>query len=184
MQWQDTGNAYGWMSILAHWLSAFLIIALWFTGDSTQSQKLDTSSLLSLHVTLALSVFLLLWARIAWRIFARHPQVSRQSLFSHRAALILHFLMLFSLACMLVSGPVVALASSDEIKLFASYPLETNIAISEDIYEIARGMHGYFATVLLLAVLIHIAAAFKHLMFNDDDTFVRILLVPREADKS
>lgn len=183
MQWQDTQNTYGWISILAHWLSALLILALWFTGDSSQSQRLDTSAFLSLHVSLALSVYVLLWARIAWRICVPHPRVSRQKLFSRRAALLLHFLILLCMICMLVSGPIVALGSLNEIRLFGSYILDTGIVFPGEIYEIARAVHGYFATLLLLTISIHIAAAFKHLMFNDDDTFVRILVPPRKANK-
>ena len=38
----DTSISYGWVSIVLHWLTATVVIALWFLGQSIDSAEAGT----------------------------------------------------------------------------------------------------------------------------------------------
>lgn len=161
----DQPASFGWISITLHWLTAIIITVLWFLGRSIEFQPVElVSERRSLHVTLGLIAWLLLAGRIAWRIRQGHPRAHGQTELIHRVARLIHYLMLTLLSVMLLSGPLLALTLSS----------------SPGLASLAHTVHEFSANLLLLLVLVHIAGALKHLMFNSDETLARIF-VPRGA---
>lgn len=158
---QDQADSFGWISIGLHWTTTVAIVVLWFLGQSISSQpaeELDARR--ALHVTIGLIVWLPLGARILWRFRSKHPHVTGQSLLTHRAARITHYTLLIVLTVMIVSGPLMAWV----------IPEKTGLA------EIALQFHSNAAKLLFVLVVLHILAAFKHLMFHDDETIARIFV--------
>jgi cytochrome b561 len=155
----DQPDSFGWISILVHWLTTVLVITLWFIGRSIAEQgsfeAIDARR--NLHVTIALSSWLLLLFRIVWRLRMHHPRASGQSLFIHRIARTVHYIMLVVLSLMMISGPVMAWAEN------------------KNITDVAYIVHSYSANVLLGLVLLHIGGTLKHIIFHEDDTIVRML---------
>lgn len=164
----DQADSFGWMSIALHWLSSGLVIALWLLGKSISQQPLDEiDERRTLHIIVGLSAWLLIAARIAWRLYMRHPHVAGQSLRTHRIAMAVHYTMLTVLSLMLLSGPVLALT----------------YAGSSPLTDIARFIHTNGANVLFILVLLHLLGTLKHLMFHNDETIVRMLWPrPRAGD--
>ena len=119
----------------------------------------------SLHITVGLIVWLPLLARILWRIKARHPHVSGQSLLTHRLAKTAHYVMLGILGVLLLTGPLMAWA----------------IPQSSSVMDLAFLFHSNAAQALAVLVVLHVLAALKHLMFHDDETIARIF-VPRSTE--
>ena len=155
----DQSDSFGWLSIALHWVTAVIIVTLWFIGRSIAVQE-STEAIdarRSLHITIALAAWLLLLFRIVWRLRMRHPHVSGQTLFIHRLAQSVHYVMLVVLSLMMASGPTIAWVGNETI---------TNLA---------HRIHAFAADVLLALVLLHIAGALKHLMFHEDDTIIRML---------
>ena len=155
----DQPDSFGWISILVHWLTTVLVITLWFIGGSIAEQgsfeAIDPRR--NLHITIALSSWLLLLFRIVWRLRMHHPRASGQSLFIHRIARTVHYIMLVVLSLMMISGPVMAWADNKHIT------------------DVAYTVHSYSANVLLGLVLLHIGGTVKHIIFHEDDTIVRML---------
>lgn len=178
MQWYDTKCSYGWISIILHWLSAIAIFCLWYTGDSTKSIKQASSDIFSLHLTFAVMFYFLVWLRIFWRWSNDHPQVFRQNLNVHWFVVSLHHIMLFIIVCMLISGPMIILFGQGSLTLIGEVNITFTLFPSPLLMSLARDLHGTFAFFLLIISLLHIAAAFKHMMFNDDDSFIRMLVPP------
>ena len=114
----------------------------------------------SLHVTIALSTWLLLLFRIYWRAKMKHPRARGQSLFIHRVARTTHYTMLVCVGLMMVSGPVM---------VFVENPMLTEVAFT---------IHAASGTALLALVLVHIGGTLKHIIFHEDDTIVRMLWPP------
>ena len=161
----DRPDSFGWASIALHWLSAVLIIVMWFIGKSIHSQPADEiDAQRSLHIWIGLSAWILLAFRIGWRIWMRHPHIDGQSLRIHRFARIIHYLMLFTLSLMLISGPILALTFDSQSRLT----------------EMSYMIHSNAANLLFALVILHILGALKHLMFHDDDTIVRMLWPKRD----
>lgn len=164
----DSKDSYGWISILAHWLSAIVIIAMWFIGKSIMGQGPDgIDERRTLHVTIGLAAWLPLAIRIIWRVFVPHPHVAGQSLFIHRVARTTHYIMLAVTTAMMLSGPLLAWAIPDHQSLASK----------------VHTIHATTATILLILVIVHILGALKHLMFHEDETIVRMLW-PRPAAKT
>ena len=164
---QDQPNSFGWISICLHWLTAIVITALWILGKSIEFQAAEAiDARRSLHITIGLIAWLLLAGRIVWRLRNAHPRATGQSALTHKLARLAHYLMLGLLALMLFSGPLLAWSFSGQSALAA----------------LMHTIHATTANLLALLVLLHVLAALKHLMFNDDETIARIF-IPRRADK-
>ena len=156
---RDQHDSFGWVSIIVHWLTTITIIALWFIGRSIAAQDSPEAmdARRSLHVTIALTVWLLLLFRIIWRLRMHHPRAKGQSLFIHRVARTVHYVMLAGIALMMVSGPVMVLFNNDTV---------TGVALL---------VHSNAALAMLALVLIHLGGTLKHIIFHEDDTIVRML---------
>lgn len=155
----DRPDSFGWVSILVHWVTTIVIITLWFIGRSIMEQDsleaIDARR--SLHVTIALSAWLALLFRIVWRLRQGHPRATGQTLFIHRVARAVHYVMLVVIAAMMISGPAVAFVDNPAISGFA------------------LKIHATSASILFALVLLHIGGTLKHIIFHEDDTIVRIL---------
>lgn len=163
----DRPDSFGWMSIGFHWASAIIIILLWFIGKSIEFQPEDAvEARRILHVTIGLMAWLPLMVRILWRVISKHPQARGQTRLAHTLARYAHNLMLLMLAVMLISGPVTAATLSGNSEMARTALL----------------IHASTAGLLMVMILLHIAAALKHLMFSDDDTIARIFVPRKSAD--
>ncbi|MFM1895893.1 MAG: hypothetical protein RLZZ385_967 [Pseudomonadota bacterium] len=161
----DRPDSFGWTSIILHWATAILVIILWIMGKGIELAPPElVESRRVAHVTLGLTVWLVLAVRIGWRLLSGHPRSAGQSDRTHRLAKLAHYCMLGLLTVMLLSGPVQAFSGAEGL-----------------VYRLAHGLHGLSATLLALLVALHIGAALKHLMFHDDETIARIF-VPRKTD--
>ena len=155
----DQADSFGWVSILVHWLTTVVIITLWFIGRSIAEQGLleAVDARRSLHITIALSAWLLLLFRIVWRLRMHHPRAKGQTLFIHRFARTVHYTMLAVLSLMMISGPIMAWMDNKTIT------------------DVAYVVHSNGANVLFGLVLLHIGGTLKHIVFHEDDTIVRML---------
>ena len=169
-----THDHYGWASIGLHWLSAALVIVLWIAGKSIDGAA-DVDAQRSLHMLLGVSAWLVLAFRIAWRVREGHPRVAGISNVTHRIAVGAHYAMLIVLTILLLSGPLMAWANGAAIPVPGAAAIPAPFPPSEALATFARGAHGLCANLLLLLVLLHVAGALKHLMFANDDVFVRML---------
>jgi cytochrome b561 len=163
----DNPRSFGWMSIVLHWITAIVIIVLWFVGDSIAAQEPDlVDQRRKLHVTIALSFYLILVFRIYWRTRSGHPHVAGQSLFIHRVAQAVHYVLLIALGVMLVTGPLM---------------LWTSNAGHHNVFDMCLAVHQMTGNIIIGLTLIHIAGALKHLMFHHDETIIRMIR-PRSVD--
>lgn len=184
MCWRDAKNSYGWVSILLHWVSGFIIVVLWYTGDSAQGASYaESQSIRVLHVSIAFTAYLLIFARVIWRTLKGHPHISGQNRFSHLSAKFTHYLIFLTLVVMLVSGPLVVCSAGQEFYLFGIKIFLAPITAIQSWGVAARYIHGVCAHLLGILILLHVGAAFKHMMFNDDDTFIRIFLPSKTKNK-
>ena len=165
----DQPNSFGWISIALHWTSAIALVSLWLLGKSIACQEAEeVDARRALHITIGLSVWLLLAARIAWRIRVPHPQAVGQGPRTHRLAVLAHALILANVAVMMLSGPLLAWLLPGPSTLV----------------DTAWRIHSTAATSLIILVILHIGAALKHLMFHDDETIARIFKPKRRSKGS
>jgi cytochrome b561 len=172
----DSSSVYGWISILLHWVTAIVVIILWFAGKSISNalpEDMDTQR--QLHVSIAASAWLIILFRILWRFRSGHPRVKGQTPFIHRIAKVAHYATLIAVGLMLLSGPLMVWASGHPVSIFGWLSIPGPIGESEATRAFAWFIHSNAALLLLVLVLLHIAGALKHLMFHSDDTVIRMI---------
>lgn len=187
MQFKDETNSYGWVSIAFHWVVAGFIFTLWFLGDSiaffeTAEQK---ASFRRLHISIAVVGYLFLWARIIWRLKSGHPRLDGQSNLDHWVANTAHYVMLVGITFMLISGPLLVWSVGGAIDVFDWFSIPSPMGLNVGLYQWAYRIHDWSANAIMLVVVLHMSGAFKHLMFNDDEIFLRMFVpLKKKFDKS
>lgn len=179
-RWRDNDTAYGWVSIILHWVVAVGVLTIWLIGDWMQGRSAESpGDLLQLHVSLAASLWLLAVVRIAWRLRSRHPRIGNPGPWRHLGIKLFHYLLLLALAVMLVSGPLMVWSGGEAVDIFGWLSLPSPTGSVAWLNQAARKVHFLFSDLVIVMVLLHICGAFKHLMFNDDETFIRMLIAQK-----
>lgn len=174
---RDRDGGYGWTSIALHWLAAIAIIVLLFAGDSIGTAGEPARRV---HTTIASCAWLILLARIVWRFMEGHPPPAKgQGRFSYGAGVVVHYALLAGIALMLVSGPLAGWSSGVGIEVFDLHIRGADPRVSE-LYAIAREAHIVGAVVLAVGTTAHIGGVLKHMFFDRDNLFDRIMVPPRK----
>ena len=177
---QDTYNSYGRVSILLHWLTAMWVLSLWFLGNSSQSLVASNSASLSAwHVSIGTSGIALIALRIWWRWRSGHPRIEGQTNLMHGIGKFAHYAMLAAIVMLVISGPLIPWSNTVPLVLFETIVVPSPFAARLDIAEQIRELHFLASTTIIIISMLHIAGALKHMMFNHDETFIR-MLVPRK----
>ena len=129
MHGQDHDGGYGWVSIALHWLTAAAILVLLFAGDSIGVVGADARNI---HTTVATCTWVILAARIAWRLQQGHPpRAPEQDRTSFYLGMVVHYILLAAIALMLLSGPLAGWASGGGIEIFSLHIPGAETAIPE-----------------------------------------------------
>jgi cytochrome b561 len=171
----DRDGGYGWISIGLHWLTTAAILALLFAGDSIGVVGADARTF---HTTLGVCAWLVLAARIVWRLVEGHPpRAPEQDKLSFHAGMAVHYVLLAAIALMLVSGPLAGWASGGGIDVFGLHVGGAQPALP-DLYAGARMLHIAGAVALAVGTLLHVAGVLKHMFVDRDHTLDRIMVPP------
>lgn len=174
---RDSGNSYGWVSIVLHWLTAAWVLCLWFLGNSSQSFVSDNSvSWAQLHVSIGTAGIVLVLLRIWWRWHSGHPRIEGQSDLMHQIAKLAHYIMLAAIAVLLITGPLIPWSVGAPLVVFEKFVLHSPFAAGLSVAAEIRTLHFWASTTVIVLSMLHIAGAFKHMMFNHDETFIRMLI--------
>jgi cytochrome b561 len=173
----DTSNGYGWISIALHWLTAVIVITMFVIGTMSQSaNEADYPRLVHLHTTIGMTTYVALWGRIIWRFAVGHPgPLPKQGMIFFAIGKYFHFVMLIAIAMMLVSGPLMVWTAGEAIHVFA-LTIPSPLGKLEGAQHVLRGAHGYTASFILVATILHVLAVFKHTVLNKDGTFDKIMI--------
>ncbi len=183
MQWRDTEQGYGWLSIALHWTAAVVVLALWFLGNSIQiATGNEYARSVATHTSVAVSAYALLCLRIVWRFSVKHPApLPKQKGFFFSFGKCVHYLILATMALMLISGPLMAWATGSPIIVF-SWSIPSPMQMNMGIWSFAHAVHETCGSIVLVATLLHIGGVFKHIAFNRDGTFDRMMSPQKAPD--
>ena len=178
MAMTNTRDRYGALSITMHWLMFLLLVAVFACMELREIYPKGSEpreALKSWHFTLGLTVFALVWLRLALRLSQAVPAITPQPA---RWQDILGKLVHLALYAFMLGMPVLGwLILSGEGKPVPFYGLELpgliaeNEVLAEDIEEIHTtiGEIGYYLIGL------HAVAALFHHYFLKDNTLRRML---------
>ena len=127
------------------------------------------------HSSVGILILLLLAARIAWHFVARQPAKLSHSRKLNRVAGVVHATLLVLIAVQLVTGPVDVWSGGFPLRVFDWFtvPSLTGTAFKAQ-HDAIGDSHTYVGLVIGIMVALHIAAVFKHLIVDGDDTLARM----------
>ena len=179
----DTANQLSKKTLSLHWLIAVVVMALLATG--TYMEATQAFALYGIHKSIGVVIFIFAIYRIAWRIkngwlsTLGSPSVNMAKL-----AKFVHYLLIIGTVLMPISGFVMSAAGGFGVSVFglelvAANPDPNNpremIAHNESLAFVGHVMHGLGGKLMILALVLHIAGAFKHHLIDKDGTLKRML---------
>lgn len=173
IQFKNSADRYGLVAIALHWLMAVLIIGLlalglYMTGLPTSLLKLK---LFGWHKEFGILVLMLLLARLSWRLFNMHPQLTIP-LWEKWAALAMHCALYVFMAAMPLTGWMLSSAAGVSVSFFGLFTLPNLISANPHLKHLLAEAHEWLAYGLITAIIFHSLAAFKHHLI-DKDTILR-----------
>jgi cytochrome b561 len=135
-----------------------------------------TFTLLQLHRSFGLTVWLVTALRLIWRQFSRFPDwpanMSRAMQWAAQA-------MEYALYCLLLLQPILGLLHSSahggRVKVFFVFRLPQLIERNHDLAEKLGAAHAIVAHLLLMLIVFHASAALFHHFIRRDETLTRML---------
>ena len=161
-----------------HWLMALMILGLLALGFYMSDLPLSPEKLqlYSWHKWAGVTVFVLVWLRLAWRITHRPPALpSGMPVHMQWAAHLGHFLLYALMIAIPLSGWLMSSAKGVQTVWFGVLPLPDLLDKDKALGHLLAEVHEALNVGLLLLVAGHAAAALFHHVVHKDDTLRRML---------
>lgn len=169
---------YTRIAMALHWLIAAAIFANFAFGTWMVELDLSPQKLrfYSYHKWLGVSIFVLVLARLAWRLGHRPPALpTHMPAWERIAATISHTLLYTLTLAVPLSGWLFSSAKGFQTVYFAVIPIPDLIAKNPPLADVLKQWHESLNYVMAVLVALHVAAALKHHFKDRDDVLVRML---------
>jgi cytochrome b561 len=167
-----------------HWLIALAIICMLAAGwIMVRLPNGDAKfNIIQLHKSVGITILLLALFRLGWRLWHKPPALPRAMPgWEKFAATGTHWLLYALMIGMPLLGWIMVSASPLGLPTilygvipWPHLPVLPDLPDKGHISHIAGKLHNFFAWVLAILVAGHIAAAWKHHLFNRDDVLTRM----------
>lgn len=178
MNLKNTVDRYGSLSIAMHWLMLLLLVAVYATIELREFYPKGSDlreGLKQWHFMLGLTVFALVWLRLALRLWGPTPRIQpAPGVWEHRGAVFMHFALYLFMVAMPLLGWLVLSAKGKVIPYFG-LELPALIGTDKGLAESIEEIHETIGTVGYYLVGLHAAAALLHHYVIHDNTLVRML---------
>lgn len=161
-----------------HWLMALLIFGLLALGFYMADLPLSPEKLqyFSWHKWAGVTVFLLVWLRLAWRVTHRPPayplaMTGMQQLLAHAG----HFALYGLMVIIPLSGWLMSSAKGVQTVWFGVLPLPDLLPRDKALGKQLAELHSALNIGLLVLLGVHTAAALLHHLVLKDDILRRML---------
>jgi len=179
MNWYNTTQTWGLISIIIHWISAITLIALFILGlwmvELTYYDDWYRSAP-HLHKSIGLLVFFITILRIIWLRLSKKPTLLKShSQIEHRLAKIVHWALYILLFSLMISGYLISTADGRSIELFNWFEIPAILSGITGQEDIAGKIHYILAMSLIVVACLHALGAIKHHFIDKDKTLNRML---------
>jgi cytochrome b561 len=166
-------------AVLLHWLMALLIIFAFAIGLSMTAIEGITPAKLkyySWHKWIGVTVLGVACLRLLWRLTHKAPAYpDSMPRWQQSAAHGLHGLLYLLIFAVPISGYFYTLATGVPVVYLGLWQLPVLIEKNQELKEILKQVHYVLNMSLLAAVVLHVAAALKHVFIDRDGMFKRML---------
>lgn len=178
------GYRFGLVSILNHWVVAILflsVLSLGFLLDFFGDGRALRGPWMEAHK--AAGVILLVFAiwRICWRLMQGFPkEASHMPAWQVMSAKLVHWILLFAIVAMPISGILLSLYGERGINVFGLFIIPPR-AENDFISNVSSVIHETLAYIVSATIFMHVGAVVKHHLIDKDDTLRRMLTTKRLA---
>ena len=180
----NTGETYGLIAQVLHWVVAALIMVLFALGlfmhdlpDSSASQVVFKSWFYSVHKTLGVTALLVAVTRVVWTVcHARPGTLVAHTKLESLAAKTIHWMLYGATILMPLTGWLHHSASEGAAAIW--WPFSQDLLLVPKSAQLAMffGSAHFFTAVLLgFSLFLHVAGAFKHAVIDRDATLQRMI---------
>ena len=173
------GSRYTTTAIVFHWIVAILALTMIGLGlymTDVPKGSPNRAFYFNLHKSIGLTTALLVIMRLWWRVKNPPPPLpASMPDWEIQAAKISHALLYMCLIVMPLSGFAATQFTKYGVNYFGLFKIPPMGSENKVVYDLLQGIHGVTATLLIALVVIHVLAAFKHLLINRDKVFQRML---------
>ena len=179
MRWKNSTDHYNSLSITLHWLMLALIVAAYSTIELRElfSKGSDPrDALKSFHFMIGMSIFFLVWLRLAFRFIGGAAPAITPTLKKHqqKAAEFMHIALYILMIAMPILGWLL-LSSVGKPVPFFGFEIPTLIEESQTLKPIFKELHELLGTAGYVLIGLHAAAGLFHHYVQRDDTMLRML---------
>jgi cytochrome b561 len=184
MELRDTVSSFGKVSIANHWITAVLIIGLlclgWYVEDLPKGP--EKAALIGWHKSFGLTVLILSLFRLYWRRTSPTPAPLGQATpVQLKVATSVQHVLYAAIALMPLTGWLMSSSAGRDVSFFEMFTLPPLFWKSEFFNGVFHWLHSTIAIILVIALVLHIAAALKHHFLERNDTLNRMLGKPLQA---
>lgn len=178
MAWKNTDNRYGSLSIGLHWVMLLLLAAVYACIELREFYPKGSAlrdALKTWHFMLGLSVFVLVWIRLAARLIGSTPRIEpAPSPLQLMLAKIIHLALYAFMIGMPIAGWLILSAAGKPIPFF-SLQLPALIGENKELAETIAEIHETIGSAGYYLIGLHAVAALFHHYIVRDNTLLRIL---------
>ncbi len=176
----DNVNGYGLISIVLHWVSAVMIVALFFLGLfmvdlDYQSPWYHRAPIL--HTGFGLCLLCLMSLRLVWRLSSGVPDaLPNPRAWQKKFSTVIKILLFVAVFMILISGYFIASESTQGPSFFdwLHFPVLINLS-SGNVDWLGEG-HELLAFFVIFIATLHAGAALVHHYFYGDNTLRRMII--------
>ncbi len=171
---------YSAVAMILHWLIALAIAVNFGLGLYMSDLPLSVGpiklKLYSYHKWAGVSIFLLVFVRIAWRMLKRPPELpAHMPAWERVGAGVSHILLYLLTLAVPLSGWLFSSAKGFKTVYFGIWPIPDLLAKDTLLAEVLVEWHENLAFLMAALVVLHVAAALKHHLLDRDDVLSRML---------
>lgn len=179
MQWRNSSNRYGHLSVLLHWIVALTVygmfaLGLWMVSlgyyDSWYHDAPD------IHKSIGILLMMVMVVRLMWRFISKPPgALTTYSPFTRIAAITGHALLYLLLFALLFSGYLISTADGKPVSVFGWFEIPATLSDAGVQADLAGEIHLWLAWSVVIFSVLHALAALKHHFIDKDATLKRML---------
>lgn len=163
-------NGYSRISIVIHWITAIMVIALFFTHEGDRG-----SAAFAFHVGggAILGIFLL-W-RVARRMMRGMTEKPDQAAIYNLASQIVIWGFLVAIIVVVTSGYLLPWSRGSAIDIFGLIQLPSPMAANYGFHELVEKVHEISGQLIVPLFLLHLLGALKHQFIDKDNVMQRMV---------
>ncbi|MDF2446683.1 MAG: hypothetical protein K0S46_1919 [Moraxellaceae bacterium] len=179
MSLRNTSTRWGPVARFLHWLFLFLLIGAWYAVEMHEDfpkGSPERREWMQLHFAIGISVFVLLWVRLGWRLSGDVPAPLPGPRWQQLTSALVHAALYLILIVMPLTGLLTTQLAGRAVSWFGLIDIPLFLQKNSELAEQMEELHGEVLWPVLLALVgLHAVAALWHHFVLKDDTLKRML---------